>query len=85
MTTNTQIIIIKESAWESVVSDAGSFVTAIAMVGVGWAVDSAAMQWLGAVLFLISMLAQGSKKWTRMSIADARKRLDDIEAGDAKA
>ena len=81
MTAKTQVIIIKENAWQSIVSDAGSFVAALAMVGVGWALDSAALQWVGAVLFFISLFAQGSKKWSRMSITDARKRLDEIEAG----
>ena len=54
------------------------------LIGLGVFVDSAAMQWAGfvvAFLGLIGMAANAEKRNKGLTIADARKRLDELEAG----
>lgn len=75
-----EVIIIKESTRQSLISDAGTFALFIGLIGIGWALDSAAMQWTGAVVGFITVLGQSQKPWRRMTIADARKKLDELEA-----
>lgn len=52
------------------------------IIGIGIAADSAAMQWSGFVILILSMFAFGmliAKKDENLTISDARKRLDEIE------
>jgi hypothetical protein len=54
------------------------------LIGLGVFVDSAAMQWAGfvvAFLALVGMAATAEKRNKGLTIAEARKRLDELEAG----
>lgn len=73
------VIILREKALDSLVSDFGTFVMFVALIGIGWALDSAAMQWVGAICGFITIVAQSANKDKKMTIADARKKLDEIE------
>lgn len=75
-----QITITDDRLWKSVVSDVFSFVTLMAMVGVGWFVDSSALQWIGGIIWciwLMARLSQSKKKF--MSVTLAREYLDKLE------
>lgn len=77
------IIILKhETLRESLISDAMSVATAWALILPGWLLGSGAMQVTGAILFALwfvsRLIIAGDR--SRMTISEARKRLDQIEA-----
>lgn len=59
-----QIIWVRESLLESFLSDLTSFVMACGLTGMGWWLGSTAMQWIGFVVFWMSLfaLARGDTK-----------------------
>lgn len=79
-------IIIHETVWKSYARDAGTFVMITAMIGLGVALDSSAMQWVGATFGFIAVLSRGmgALNVCRMTIPEARKKLDEIEASFTK-
>lgn len=57
----------------------------VGVIGIGVAVDSLAMQWIGFIAVIIMVLALATKDKRRregMSIAEARQELDEIERRD---
>ncbi|WP_029554801.1 hypothetical protein [Xanthobacter sp. 91] len=72
-----EIIIIHETAAQSIVSDAVTLATFGAMIGIGVWMGSDAMQWTGGICFFCWMLAR--RKAPRLTIAEARRRLVEIE------
>lgn len=76
-----QIIIIRENLLESIVADLFSLATALTFSGIGVWLDSAAMQWSGAIIFFIVLatMAVARAKEDVMTIERARQRLDEIE------
>lgn len=72
-----EVIIIRETAVQSVVSDAVTLATFSAMIGIGIWMDSAAMQWVGGIFFFCWILAR--RKAPRLTIKEARQRLDELE------
>ena len=74
------IIVVRESPMESLVSDAGTLVMFFAMIGLGVWLESAAMQWTGAVVFFIGIIGMAEVRLTSMTIDQARAKLDEIEA-----
>ena len=78
----TQIIVIKETWADSLIADVGTFATFAAMIGLGVWLESAAMQWTGAIVFFLSVIAWGQAKRVRMTIAQARAKLNEWEAGE---
>ncbi len=79
MTKETHILILKESLIQSLFSDLGSFFTFAAMVGLGVYLTSPAMQWVGAIAFLMVMIGRASKAGKRFTIQEARTYLDELE------
>ena len=58
--------------------------TMVAVIGIGVAVDSAAMQWAGFLVLMLTALAVGIVKAAKndgLTIDQARARLDEIEGG----
>lgn len=72
-----EILIIEETALQSMVSDGVTLAMFAAMVGLGVALGSETMQYLGGSLFLVWLCIRRRKP--RLSIAQARRRLDEIE------
>lgn len=79
------VVIIHETVVKSWLRDLSTFALFSAMIGVGWFLDSSAMQWMGAIIAFITILARatGLHKKNRKNIAEARLFLDDLEAGRA--
>jgi hypothetical protein len=76
-----EVVIVHETVLASYLKDLGSFGCLVAVVGVGIWLDSVALQWVAAVLWIIWMLSKGlNLRSQRMTVPDARKRLDEIEA-----
>lgn len=78
-----EVIFLKETPLQSWISDMSSVVGFVLLIGIGVYLESNAMQWVGAILgfFTIMIKAARHAKDNRMTIAQARKRLDEIEMG----
>lgn len=74
------IVARQEGLATSIARDAITFITCATLVGIGIVVDSAAMQWLGALiafLLIITLAVRISEKQT-YDIDGAQKELDRI-------
>lgn len=83
MSKSPEVIVIHESVLASYLKDIGSVGSLTAAVGLGIWLDSAALQWVAGLLWIVMILLASFKSTNdkRMTLADARKRLDEIEAG----
>lgn len=77
-----ELILIHVGWRDSLVSNASTLVTFVGMIGIGVYFDSTAMQWVGGIVFMLSLFGRAStiSGKNRMTVAKARKRLDEIEA-----
>lgn len=75
------IIVIAEgeTVRQSWASDASTFALCVGLIGLGLWVDSSAMQWLGAVFAFVATLARVGSKAKRLTVSEAKNRLDEIE------
>lgn len=76
-----QIIIIRETMWQSIVSDAVSFCTVVGVIGVGWWLGSSAMQWAGfCMLGVVAFARAGAQtaQKNRRTIAEAQAYLSEL-------
>ena len=82
MSEKTEIIVVHESVLASYLKDIASVGSLTAAVGLGIWLDSSALQWVAGLLWIVIILTVSFKSTNdkRMTIADARKRLDEIEA-----
>lgn len=70
----------RETLRVSVVRDACTYAGLVASVATGWYLDSQALQWTGAALFLVALVSVASRGGRRdMTIEEARDRLDQLE------
>lgn len=74
------IVIVDQRMWQSIASDAVSFgLLALAMF-VGVALNSAALQWVGGIVWILHLFGMGARKLnTRLTIEQARAKLDELE------
>lgn len=79
MRTKTEVIIVHETMLQSYLVDSSTFLLFAALIGLGLYLDSSALQWIGGLMGMITICAR-TLRHDRLSIADARKRLDEIEA-----
>lgn len=73
------IIIVRETVRESIITDTYSLLVAFAMVLPGYLLDIESLQWLGSALFMVWLLSAGNNYTTRRTIAEARAYLDELE------
>lgn len=78
----TRFFIIHESVAESWLKDAGTLAMFLGLIGIGWLIDSSAMQWSGAIIGFIFIIATAKmeNKVHYHSIDAARAEFDRIEA-----
>lgn len=74
-------IVENETALQSWTRDASSFVLAVALIGTGIWLGSTAIEWIGALVFLVVSVSAGGKLIKTMTIEDARNYLDELEKG----
>jgi hypothetical protein len=72
--TQPTVIIIRETVAESVTMDAGTFLMALALIGIGALLDSTAMEWTGATIFWLTVVA--------VACRDQKKTKTPQEAAD---
>jgi len=73
-----EIIVIAESTLQSLIRDAVSGAVIILVIGLGVALQSTAMQWMGFLLVIMIAFSRATKH-RRYTIAEARARLDEIK------
>ncbi|CAN7320293.1 hypothetical protein LJR009_001632 [Bosea sp. LjRoot9] len=74
------IIMVHETTLQSWARDAGTFVLFVALIGIGIVANSSAMQWIGAIMAFITTMVRSSGKVERLTVEQARAKLDAIEA-----
>jgi hypothetical protein len=76
------VILVHETILQSFARDAGTFATIAGLVAVGVFLDSTALQWIGAIMGFCAVIARasGTVQRSRMTVAQARTKLDEIEA-----
>lgn len=78
-----EILILRENLVESIVRDVFSMVSLTAVVAIGVVLQSEALQWVAAILWVISLLSVAWRWGTGKSVFttdDARRRLDEMDA-----
>lgn len=80
MKTKTEVIIVYETVLQSYLIDTSTFVLFAALIGLGIFLDSTALQWIGGLMGIFTICARIDRH-KRMTVDQARKRLDEIEAG----
>lgn len=76
------VILVHETILQSFARDAGTFATIAGLVVIGVFLDSTALQWIGAIMGFCAVIARssGTVQRSRMTVAQARIKLDEIEA-----
>lgn len=75
------VLLIRETVWESIASDGFTFIMVMALVGLGRVIESTALQWVGAIAFFAITMNRAKlflEKRT-FTVAEARAELDRIE------
>jgi hypothetical protein len=82
MSEKHEVICIVKNWRDTLLHDLASIATFVVMLGTGVYLDSEAMQWIGGFLWLLWVFgfATAIQNKSRMTIAQARKRLDELEA-----
>ena len=73
------INIAHESFKESVASDCFTFGMLVGVVLVGKWVDSDALEWIGGLMVIFGVIGKAFSKFPKMTIDEARAKLDEIE------
>lgn len=75
------VVIIDDRLWKSIASDAVSTFILLATVGLGWFLDSTALQWIAGIIWFLGMIGklEGRKKQGKMTISEARDFLNKLE------
>jgi len=81
---NTEIIVIHETLWETIYQAAVTYGGAALLFWFGTYVHSNAMQWFAFIVICVGIVNRAVGMAKRMTIEQARKRLDEIEAGESK-
>lgn len=78
-----KLFVVHRTPLEALASNLSSFAVFASLIGLGVYLESAAMQWLGAIVALIVVARVGIEYRSKnmFSIEGARKRLDEIERG----
>ncbi len=80
MKPSQEFFIIHQTVMESWLRDASTFALFVALIGTGVLLNSVALQWVGAIVGFVTVLCRGAGFAHRLTITDARKELDRIEA-----
>lgn len=75
----TEIMLVSETVSQSWLKDGSTAALFLCLCGTGWLLDSSALQWAGAFVGFTTLFMRSSGKVPRLTIAEARKRLDEME------
>lgn len=74
----THVIVLHETVLQSWARDAGSFAIIVGTIGVGVALDSSAMQWVGAVCAFLALIGRASGKTKRLTKYEAIDYINSL-------
>lgn len=80
----THFIVLHETVVQSWARDAGSFAMIVGAIGVGVALDSSAMQWVGAVCAFFALIGRASGKTKRLTKAGAIEYIESLGKVDGR-
>lgn len=82
---DTKVIVLKENVWNSWARDFGTFLTFAGLISIGVYLESSALQWVGALIgfFVIACRSISFFNNHKLTISEARKVLDELEASEA--
>ncbi len=81
MAKNEHVIRIgEESTAKSITHDVVTVLACWALIFPGWWIGSSAMQWAGFIMFFMVIIVKASGVSPKMTIAQARAKLDELEA-----
>jgi len=80
MKNDVKFVVLHETIFQSWVSDAGTYAMFVALVGTGWALESTALQWVGAIMGFLAVVGHACGKTEKLTFEQARSRIDEIEA-----
>lgn len=75
-----EVIIIRETFWQSARKDFVAGTMLIVSTSIGWMLKIDALEWVGAVLFLMWVYGKSVEVGKTLTIGEARALLDAIEA-----
>lgn len=78
--TETKFIVITESVFESWARDASTLALFVALIGIGIALDSSAMQWTGAVVGFVATTARAVGKAKKLTKQQAIRFIQELDA-----
>jgi hypothetical protein len=76
----TQIIVITESTLQSWARDASTLALFVSLIGIGIALDSPAMQWVGALVGFITITARAAGKAKKLTKEQAISFIQGLDA-----
>ena len=82
MKNNEQIImLVDDRLFKSLLSDACTVISFVAMIGIGVLLESSAMQWVGALMWMMAVIGKAAliSSKQRYTISEARSELDKLE------
>lgn len=81
MTVKPTIILIRETWQASLIRDAGTTLSLVALIGIGVVTGSSAMQWVGAIIGFLAVISRTMSQQQKctFTIEGARKRIDELE------
>jgi len=76
--TEPKIMLVQETPMQSYKKDAGTVVACLALVLPGWLIGSAALQWVGAMMFVFWLIARvfGTSKDNTYTLDQAKAKID---------
>lgn len=85
MSRPTEVIILRETLWQSLASDTFTFIMAIGLILPGHLLGITALECVGALIFMLAIASKASATGKRMTPDDAIKHIEEIRAaaGDA--
>ena len=77
-----EFVILAESTLQSWARDLGTYVMALALILPGWFIQSSAMQWLGALVFFISVATHNHRRKMTFTLEGAIAHLQAMQDRD---
>lgn len=79
MSDRTEVLYIHETLWQSIARDVSTFLMLASVIGLGWWMQSSAMQWAGFIMCALAILNRVGRvyKKSKMSPQEAADRLYD--------
>lgn len=79
------INIVHEGVVKSIISDLFTFAMGLSYIGVGVFLNSQVLQWIGAIMFFLSLYSRGSQSVKRMTAGEAMEYIKSLSSEHSEA